>query len=412
VLAPLCDADEVTFPPRLITVAAIRNLWRQRVQELHSAGWPPAQKARDLAYAANCPPLSFALDDTDHRPCNLYRVCPFCHGLRTSLLFENVLRAVRRQQPPPDLHVLVTQHHCDADALGEALDRLDGLEATLLPAGPGPRGMVSRTAVAPARDDRGRLLLRHAALVALPAGTLPAGPLAERGFRVKSDELSLARTAANLARYPAGLLYGPAGAAVGVLDAVAGRHLGGAKGIFRSSRSVSSVLQIRDQRPAPCRRPPLPPYHLAEEEVLVSNIAPGHFGHERWAVRTLLAALDLPADADTFAAADRLPVPVSWLGRMTVSVEDFFRHPRRLDQLLKPHRRPGDHAVAYFSPGRGFMAFTTPVPSEAELADGDCVAYGTFGRRAYALETLAQFARRLRGRGRRHVGPGLTAVAG
>ena len=100
VLAPLCDLQQVTFPPRLDTVEALRALWRSRLHGLRAAGWGPVQRPLDFAYAANCPPHSFARDGSGHKPCNKYRACPFCHGIHASLLFENVCRAVRRQSPP------------------------------------------------------------------------------------------------------------------------------------------------------------------------------------------------------------------------------------------------------------------------------------------------------------------------
>ena len=146
VLAPLCDLQEVTFPPRLDTVEALRALWRGQLHRLRAAGWGPVQRPFDFAYAANCPPHSFARDGSGHKPCNKYRACPFCHGIHTSLLFENVLRAVRRQSPPVTLYILVQVRDCQTDRLGEALAELKRHDHALLGERAGPSGVVARTA--------------------------------------------------------------------------------------------------------------------------------------------------------------------------------------------------------------------------------------------------------------------------
>src|SRR5262245_65339077 len=77
VLAPLCGASDVAFPPRAATVGAVQALWRARVRRLRAAGFGPLSTALKAAWADNCPPLAFARDESGHRPCNLPRLCPF-----------------------------------------------------------------------------------------------------------------------------------------------------------------------------------------------------------------------------------------------------------------------------------------------------------------------------------------------
>jgi hypothetical protein len=409
VLAPLCRLDEVTFPPRLDTVSALQTLWRSRLQELRAVGWQPVQRPLDLAYAVNCPPLSFADDGTGHSPCNKYRLCPFCHGLRASLLFENILRAVRRQPRPPDLYMVVTEHTCSADDLGEALAALAGCDA-FPRGGPSPWGVVWRIGVLP--TECGTLLVHHAALVAVPAGAHPSQEVAERGLRVAADDLSLARTAATLASYPAGLLHERAEAALGVLDAVAGAHLGGARGSFRSALSATSVQQCRGQRVGPAGRPALPHSWLAEEEGLVSYIGPGEYPHERLAVRALVARLRLPRHVDTFAAAAALPLRLHWVGPLTLGVETLFRRPKPLLELVQPYRRHGEHGLVYFRPGRGFFVLSTLLGSRVGLQDEEAAFQRQLHGRLYVFESLGQLASRLRRVPAGSVGPISPMVAG
>jgi hypothetical protein len=395
VLAPLCGLDAVTFPPGLDTVRAVQALWRSRLAALRAAGWRPAREPFDLAYLANCPPHSFALDGTGRKPCNKYRACPFCHGLRVSLLYENLLRAVRRQ-PPLDLHLLVSERHCPAADLPACLDELRrGAEGLLHDAGE-PSGALTRVAVSPARNEPGRVLARHALLLALPAGGVPSAGVAGRGYPVARDDLSLALTAANLGRYAPGLLYGPAGDAAGLLASVAGLHLGGAQGVFRSARSAVAIEQCRDQRPAPASRPALPYYRLAEEEVPVSHLAAQDYPHERLAVRSLLARLGLPARGSAFASAGALPMPMAWAGPLDLTMEEFFRPPRRLRDAFGAHRRPGEHALVFLAPGWGYVAFSTLALGRAPLAEDFAVFEQKVQGRRYVFEALGQLAERLR----------------
>jgi hypothetical protein len=82
------------------------------------------------------------------------------------------------------------------------LDAVGASDTELLGAGVKPAGTVAVTSVAPALNRPARVVVRQAVLVALPAGAPPpAGtPLARRGLKVAQDDLSLARTVANLAR--------------------------------------------------------------------------------------------------------------------------------------------------------------------------------------------------------------------
>jgi hypothetical protein len=450
VLPPLCELKAVSFPPRPDTVRALQALWRVRLSELRDAGWQPIQRPRDFAYAANCPPLSFARDGSDHRPCNKYRVCPFCHGLRASLLYENILRAVRSQRQPLDLYLLVSVLHLPAEDLDDALRHLARFEKRLLAgwAGvlvaerrrqdgdlddgtlrwrvhlewlaqlekwvaswAGPSGILTRAAVSPARKGNGLVRVRHVALLALPAGARPPRVVAERGVRVRQDDLSLARTAANLASYPVGLLYEPADATARLLESLADRHLGTARGIFRSALAARSIEQCRGQRVAPPVRPKLPDVCLVEEERVVSRLPVSAYPHERLAARSLLARLGLPAGAaDCKRAA--LPLPVHWLGVLEYTVEEFFRRPKRLRPLFKPHRHEGDHALVYVAPGRGYFAFSTLGLSAVGLPDEGCAAERWFGKRLYVVEPLAQLAWRLRAWRPDRAGPAGVTIAG
>jgi hypothetical protein len=397
VLAPLCDLQEVTFPPRLDTVEALRALWRSQLHGLRAAGWGPVRRPLDFAYAANCPPHSFARDGSGHQPCNKYRACPFCHGIHTSLLFENVLRAVRRQSPPVTLYILVQVRDCQTDCLGEALAELKRHDHALLGERAGPSGVVSRTALSPARDGTDTVLVRHAALVALPANARVPAEVAEKGFKVQQDDLSLARTVGNLARYPAGLLCGPAEATARLLEGTAGRHLGHALGVFRSPRSAVAIEQCRGQRLAPALHGPLPGGWLAEEEKIISYLEDGGQQYERLALRSLLARLGLPARGDTFAGAGSLPVPMAWLGRLQFGMAEYFKPPKHLRDAFRPFRKQGDHALVFLVRGLGFAAFSTVGLDRAGLEEDQTVLQRRFNGRPYTIEALGQLGVRLRG---------------
>jgi hypothetical protein len=397
VLAPLCDLQQVTFPPRLDTVEALRALWRSQLHRLCAAGWGPVQRPLDFAYAANCPPHSFARDGSGHRPCNKYRICPFCHAIHASLLFENVLRAVRRQSPPVDLYVLVKVRHCQPDRLGEALDELKRHDHALLGERAGPSGVVARTALSPAKDGTDTVLVRHAALVALPANARVPAEVAKRGRKVRQDDVSLARTVGKLARYPAGLLCGPAEATARLLEATAGRHLGHALGVFRSPRSAVAIEQCRDQRLAPALDGPLPAFRLAEEEKLVSYVEDDGQQYERLALRSLLARLGLPVRGDTFAGAGGLPVPMAWLGRLQFGMGEFFKPPKHIRDAFRPFRELGDHALVFLVRGQGFMVGSTVGLDRAGLTGEQTVFQRPIQGRLYTFETLGQLGERLRG---------------
>jgi hypothetical protein len=396
VLAPLCDLQQVTFPPRLDTVEALRALWRSQLHGLRAAGWGPVQRPFDFAYAANCPPHAFARDGSGHKPCNKYRVCPFCHGVHTSLLFENVRRAVRRQSPPVDLYLLVTNRHCQPDCLGEALDELKRSDHALLGERVGPSGVVARTALSPAPDGTDRVLVRHAALIALPGSSRPPAEVAKRGRKVRQDDLTLARTVGNLARYPAGLLCGPAEATARLLEATAGRHLGHAVGVFRSPRSAVAIEQCRDQPLAPALHRPLPDFRLAEEEKIISYVEDGGQQYERLALRSLLARLGLPVRGDTFAGAGDLPVPMTWLGRLQFGMAELFKPPKDIRDLFRPFRQQGDHALVFLVRGLGFAAFSTVGLDRAGLTGEQTVFQRPIQGRLYTFETLGQLGARLR----------------
>jgi hypothetical protein len=413
VLAPLCDLEQVTFPPRLATVEALRALWRSQLHALRAAAWGPVQRPLDFAYAANCPPHSFARDGSGHRPCNKPRVCPFCHGIHASLLFENVRRAVRRQSPPVDLYILVKTCDCQTDRLGEALDALKRYDHALLRERAQQSGVVARTTLSPAKDGADKVLVRHAALVAVPAGARVPAEVAKRGRKVRQDDLSLAFTVGKLARYPAGLLCGPAGATARLLEATAGRHLGHAVGVFRSPRSAVAIEQCRGQRLAPALRRPLPHYRLAEEEKIISCVEDDGRQYERLALRSLLARLGLPARGDTFAGANSLPVPMAWLGRLQLgSMKEFLKPPKHLRDVFRPFRKQGDHALVFLAPGLGFVACSTVGLDRAGLAEGHTVAQRYFGGRPYTIEALGQFGERLRSFRPAPCGVGAACAAG
>src|SRR5262249_21159501 len=98
---------------------------------------------------------------------------PGSGGLRASLLYENILRAVWRRPRPPALHLLLTERHGPAEELDDALRELAGFEEEMLAGQTGACGAISRVAVSPAGKEPGRVLVRHAVLLALPAGARP-----------------------------------------------------------------------------------------------------------------------------------------------------------------------------------------------------------------------------------------------
>jgi hypothetical protein len=183
------------------------------------------------------------------------------------------------------------------------------------------------------------------------------------------------------------MLYAPPDVVVGLLRAVAGRHLGGARGIFRSAWPARSVLQCRGQRLAPAVRPNLPPDRLAEEERIVSHLAAGDFAHERFAVRSLLARLGLPADVDAFSGA-ALPISMTYHGILGLSMEEFLKPPRPLRQLFRPFVKLGtDHALVFLCPGHGYHAFSTLALAQAGVF-GEAGRSRTPGRRGARASQL------------------------
>ena len=284
VLAPLCDVRQVAFPPRLATVEAVQKLWRNRLTSLAQAGWKAVRTNPAFGYALRCPAHVFAKDPCGLRPCHNHRICPFCFGLQVEIAYENVLRALSRYKDPVDLIIAINKAWCPIDSLGEHLNTLshdapEGAEK--------PLGLLSRTTAYPTHGRPGRVTIRTATLMALPPGSSEGNAASAAKFiRVpKRNRLCVAKAMGIFARYPAGLLFEEPAAAATVLNLTAGRHLSSARGIFRSARSVASVLQCRDQHLAPSFTATLPIYRLTEEENVICRLGAAEPAIEAFAVR-------------------------------------------------------------------------------------------------------------------------------
>lgn len=59
---------------------SVQEQWRNRVMELHEAGWIPATEDQ-VKYLRNCPPIAIK-PRVRSRPCSRSKTCPFCWGRR------------------------------------------------------------------------------------------------------------------------------------------------------------------------------------------------------------------------------------------------------------------------------------------------------------------------------------------
>lgn len=410
VLAPLCGSSHVTFPPRLETVTAFTSLWNYRVRALRQAGCRVLKTPGDFGFARCCPPYAFALiKGSKLHPCHNYRVCPFCFALQVELLYENVRRALRRHpgvdlyvnvltkvvplQGPASLDESAQQERQAPRCLAELLPVLRGRGRALAHRQELVVGAVSRTTIAPSRFDADRVVVRHATLIAVPRGKQPPG---NRSSWVSTSGAGLARGVGHMCRYPVELLFGDPERTARVLNALPkGQHLGVSHGIFRSARSVTAIEQIRDQPLGPAVPPEDDWCDIAEEEPLLVRMPADAYDHEQFAVHALLDSLGLLGPGNKFADVKSLPLPVSWVGQVELTMGMVLARDNVLRDLVKPHRSETNFALVFLAPGgQRYMALSTLPLMPADSGSGVTVELN--GRR-YVIEPLGQFAVRLRG---------------
>jgi len=393
VLAPLCGLKTIQFPPNLETTRALRRLWQSWLPLLRNAGWSDIRKPLAFAYAANCPCHAFAKDGTGRRPCNQYRICPFCYAIQVALVYENVLRTVRHHSGKIDLYLTATNRVAGSHDLEAALAMLPVKGLDLVGSRP-PLGIMVRTTISPYLNSGSppdwaldMVVVRRAALIAMPVDQQPTGE--RQYFKVPITTLGLARAVAHLTRYPVSLLYGDPNLTVRVLDSIAGRHLGVTRGIFRSARSAAAIEQCREQPLGPSFPQQLPTEWISEEERLVTRIADNTFDHRGYIAGKLQSWLPTATD-----------FPMHWLGqqpwrRYSEYVGQFSP---ALYRLSRQHRGEGHHAFVFLADGMYLAASTLPwgcdwLPPRREPYFS-CLK--TMRRGDYVVEPLGQFFWRLK----------------
>jgi hypothetical protein len=338
VLAPLLGQRRPAFPPDPLTVDVVRLVWQERARRLADAGYPPLNRRGALEGALACAHALLAPENRPEalRPCHLDHVCPFCHGLRAALTFENVLAALRRQPGVRLVFVRGVRH----DA-------------------PGVCGEV------------GRLWERGRALLAVRAGSR-VRRAGQHVSRVPDEPMGVARAVGWFRRYPPGLLLRPVDRVLRDLDRAGQAHQSTATGIFRSARSVQRISQCRTDLVAPLltAEPRLPARHLHEAELLAAGL-PACFDHEGFIRRQL-----------TLRLGDACPA-VTYLGMWPVIELSVFFDSRPRNRALRPFLRGWpdglEVAICVLPEGAGYGVIRPLLSNEEESQRARLASEGRMG---------------------------------
>lgn len=93
VYCPIFNQRKISYSKLPRYTAILIRQWRNRLAELRLNGWYDIQSIKKFQYARNCPPRIILTNSSRSvRPCNLYSICPWCHGVNTAILFNNFVK--------------------------------------------------------------------------------------------------------------------------------------------------------------------------------------------------------------------------------------------------------------------------------------------------------------------------------
>lgn len=79
---------------RITKLMQLVDLRRQRVQQLHNAGWLPEVSERDISYILNCCPDMLVIGEKV-RTCDKIAFCPFCYSRFIGDLYVKISTAIK-----------------------------------------------------------------------------------------------------------------------------------------------------------------------------------------------------------------------------------------------------------------------------------------------------------------------------